>query len=509
MLNVAGKVKKFVRQLRPLARTPYMLCPMGMDFIKPLAGLTGLLGKYNEQCYPDTGIWCVNAGMDDYLDLVGFHRDKLPELNFDPNPYWTGFYTSRPSLKQRSFRLSDVLVNAEAEAFRSSPADGHELNKNLAEPWWWAATSNHHDFITGTAPDHTTYDEQQPWLDRSLEIVRPYLPVDSVSGRQGELPCCSQGDNGLEIVTEYFRISLDANQGGRIRKITSTNGELLQVNANSLNLYRESGGLWRMGNEYKGGSWNLEASNNCNVEFNVKEKEDCLEVSFQVKISSASITQTYRFFQDREYIEAKISGLAPEHCTLTVAFTSGTPIDYLVMDNPGGMVKRPAQKNFDPTYWPMQSRVDCESENGERGLGLVSEYPTAVSGSGRKIELVALRNATHERAFGLLPIPGMPISGRERESTSFRYRIGPPARKLSAFTPARFPVEAESESGSGRQQERVSLLFPQGIKEDVRRCDVLERDIDRPSTMLSEDGRTLDLMLDSYITSIRVFPNDK
>ena len=45
--HVARRVAAFVRDLAPLARTPYMLCPIGFDFVAPIARLGDLVDAHN------------------------------------------------------------------------------------------------------------------------------------------------------------------------------------------------------------------------------------------------------------------------------------------------------------------------------------------------------------------------------------------------------------------------------------------------------------------------------
>src|SRR5208337_682684 len=97
----------------PLSLTPYLLCPIGMDFNDPILELRELLDRYNRERYASTGTWAVLAGLDDYFTLIGAHRDALPVVSVDPNPYWMGFYSSRPELKQRPTRVARSLLLAE------------------------------------------------------------------------------------------------------------------------------------------------------------------------------------------------------------------------------------------------------------------------------------------------------------------------------------------------------------------------------------------------------------
>ncbi|MFA5367736.1 MAG: hypothetical protein WC333_07660, partial [Dehalococcoidia bacterium] len=114
--NVASKIGRFAARLAACSRTPYLCCPVGGDFVGPIPGLVSLLDRYNRKHYPSTGIWALNAGLDDYLALVDCYRDRLPVLDFDPNPYWMGFYSSRPTLKRRCHEAADLLCLAEGAA---------------------------------------------------------------------------------------------------------------------------------------------------------------------------------------------------------------------------------------------------------------------------------------------------------------------------------------------------------------------------------------------------------
>ena len=134
--HIARRIDGFVRQLEPVSRTPYMLCPIGMDFNDPIDRLPELLHRYNHERFGSTGTWALLAGMDDYFELVGHHSARLPVLSVDPNPYWMGFYASRPELKQRSTRLTRELLLAEAlsalEAREASSRSG--APRRVAQP---------------------------------------------------------------------------------------------------------------------------------------------------------------------------------------------------------------------------------------------------------------------------------------------------------------------------------------------------------------------------------------
>ncbi|HSR31849.1 MAG TPA: hypothetical protein VLY63_14895, partial [Anaerolineae bacterium] len=170
--NVARRIRQFAAQLQPYSRTPYLFCPIGMDFVAPIPDLVSLLDRYNQRNYPESGLWAVNAGLDDYLALVDCHRGHLPVLELDPNPYWTGFYTARPALKDSCYDLVDSLLLAERLALlpRNVGVE-QDVARELEQAWWTAVVANHHDFITGTSPDRVVDGEQRPWLEEARTNV--------------------------------------------------------------------------------------------------------------------------------------------------------------------------------------------------------------------------------------------------------------------------------------------------------------------------------------------------
>jgi hypothetical protein len=170
--HIARRIKQYAARLAPYSRTPYMLCPIGFDFVEPIPDLVALLDRYNRNHYPATGVWAVNAGLDDYLALVEPYQDVLPVLELDPNPYWTGFYTARPTLKRRCRKLVDNLLLVEKLSFLPENRGADEtVSQELEDAWWQAAVSNHHDFITGTSPDRIVEGEQIPWLVQAADSV--------------------------------------------------------------------------------------------------------------------------------------------------------------------------------------------------------------------------------------------------------------------------------------------------------------------------------------------------
>jgi hypothetical protein len=441
---VANRIRSFVTQLEPLSRTPYLFCPIGFDFVAPIPDLVSLLDRYNQQHYPDTGTWVVNAGLDDYLKLVHFHRERLPVLDLDPNPYWTGFYTSRPSLKKRSHVLLNRLLEVEGNAVRAmtqvaaSSQPAKPGIPDLTSAWWSAATANHHDFITGTSPDRVVASDQVPMLDRALGEVEAVLgqfqgnavmedqpPVVEVAS---VVPAWERDGDTIRVTTPYYSIVFSETAGGSItRAWNPVTDELYLIgNSNELVDIRESGGLWRMGMEFKGGKFQaLESSSKQTAHVDVQSGSEGLELSAEIRLAGQVFHFAVLCRSDSPVIRFRVKGRAQVGHTLTARFHHGLAVEQLAMENPGGVISRPAKKIFDPTFWPVQHFYHLKSSDSPRGMALLLALPGAIAchAQERFVELITHRNATQEKAYGLIPILACPAKGHELEETTFQYAI--------------------------------------------------------------------------------------
>ena len=437
--NVARHIRHYVAQLEPYSRTPYLFCPIGMDFVRPIPDLVTLLDRYNRRHYAVSGIWAVNAGLDDYQDLVDCYRSQLPVLALDPNPYWTGFYTSRPSLKELCHELVERLLLAERLVLLPQNAGAEQaIVGELADAWWTAAVANHHDFITGTSPDRVVEDEQRPWLERAITIADhavhrltpPAFTRTQDPARAGGVEW-RQRDDRVQIQTPYYLVELAGEAGGGIvRAETAAGHPMLTAVSNDLVCYRDSGGLWRMGHEFLGGVLKeIGRTGDRPAELRIQARNGGLEVACESELDGLPIQRCFCFRPDLPWIHMRVQGRAAERRTVTVRLRTGLSADHLVMDQLGGVVVRPTSKNYEPTFWPLQRFLHLQDQAGGPGLALWLRRPGAICYRPEGIlEVVAFRNATRERAFGFLPIPATPATGHERSSSTLEYAIW--------FTPA-------------------------------------------------------------------------
>jgi len=433
--HIARRVKAYVKQLSPYTRTPYMCAPIGFDFVEPIRDLVFLLDRYNQKYYPHTGIWTVNAGMDDYLSLVEGHREKLPVVDLDPNPYWTGFYTARPTLKKSCRNLVDKLLLAENIGVANS------VSNDLAEPWWTAVVSNHHDFITGTSPDAVVEQEQIPWLDEALEKIDsvldrlPHMSSDSSEEKSGG----GKPDSGrlswkrekgiIRITTPFYLVEIDESKGGGILSLKSRSDDgdktLLTGISNDLVSYRDAGGLWRMGMEFAGGKWKESAkASSRSVALNPVEHDETIEVVSIVELNGESFTRRMWFSSESPVLRCRVEGRAALGYSVVLRLKTEIHTGRLSMDTSGGTVERPLDRNYNPTFWPLYRFVHFTDEQNGRGIAVLQDLPGAVScRENGQIELVAMRNAPKETVLGFIGIPANPASGHERESYGFEYSL--------------------------------------------------------------------------------------
>ncbi len=428
--NVGSKIDSFVRRLEPLSRTPYLFCPIGCDFNNPIPDLLELLDRYNWVRYPKTGTWAVLAGQDDYLRLVVARGAPLPTIALDPNPYWMGFYSTRPQFKQRVRQLGHSLAGTEHRLTQRHEAwAGHpDAFEALQRGWDGLVVSNHHDFVTGTAPERVYRLEQSEFLraaESDAAEAASHAPLApraaAVPGTQR--PRWTRSGEVLEIETDWQRVQLDARVGGCITGWWPADGDGSVVTgpSNDVVAYRDSGGLWRMGHEFNGGTFReVDCASRHPASMHVEEREGALEVIVQSVVGRRPVERRLWFRADSPVVRLRAYGSAARRRTVTCRFqTRLRPID-IDMDVPGGVVRRGLLKVYDPTFWCASNFVHARDATTGEGLALVAGGPASVSVRADGIvEWVMLRNTPRELAFGFLPVPAHPASGPNDDRHGF------------------------------------------------------------------------------------------
>lgn len=438
--KVAARIEGFIDQLRPLAaHTPYRLLAIGFDFSRPVPGLIDLIDTWNASGYARTGTWLVNAGLDDYFALVGAHREKLPTIELDPNPYWTGFYATRPALKRACRDLGRDLVTLDDERARRRLGDHADPIDECTDARWIAATANHHDLITGTSPDRTARREQWPWLHRAHDQVRRALTA--TDGRAVTTPASQRyppadgtvvqrTGTRVTVTTPHFHTTFDEAHGGTLSALVDAEGhEVVHPRTLACVAIAESGGLWRMGCEFPGGTWRrVAATDDHPGTVTVHRGDDRTVVTVDATLEHRPVRLTVTFPDEAPTIDVTAEVSPRVRRTVTVQWRGAAPVDRLVMHQPGAVVTRPLHKRFEPTFWPLHSWTAVEPRDGHTDngpvLALATAVPTAVHAwpSGT-VEVVVARTAPRELAWGVVPLLG-PAMGWERGIQTAHLAIG-------------------------------------------------------------------------------------
>lgn len=417
--HVAKRVAEYVEQLSPLAKTRYLFCPIGCDFNGPIPDLMRLVDRYNREVYPQTGTYLVNTGLDEYLDLLEAHRDALPVITLDPNPYWMGFYATRPEAKAQASRTARKLVAAEAGQVERALREGTlpRPDPRVHEAWECLAVSNHHDFITGTSPDRVWEADQAPVLARAealaddvLGLPRPLAPPPS-SGAQVEL---RSADRQVRVRSESLELVFDEVRGGALVSLRFEGREWLRGPGFDLVAYKDSGGLWRLGHEFAGGVFRPVAHvHKVPAAVEAVRELGGVTVRVQTRLLGSTFTRWLHVRPGDPVVRFKIEGRPPEGHTITARWPVDVSTDQLDMNVPGGRVIRPRHKLYEPTFWCARSFVHAHDARG--GVALFLGGPAAVSlGADGALEHIVTRDARREVAFGVLPVLAHPAKGSQR-----------------------------------------------------------------------------------------------
>lgn len=431
--HIFQRVQRYARELAPVSPTPYLLCPIGCDFNDPIPGLVELLDRYNHEHFPDGGVYAICAGLDDYLSLVECRRDRLPVVELDPNPYWMGFYASRPEVKIRTQRTARKLRLAGKLAVASGCGD-EACKSDLDASWRLVAVSNHHDYITGTSNDFVWNVEQKPWLeraeqlaDRVLERYRRDGPAAPVAP-EVQPPQWRLADGRLEVVSSRYRVVMSEQVGGCLLSFRDgpDGREMLGGMSNDLVAYHDTGGLWRLGHEYQGGSFRekCRASQDF-ARIAAVERDGLLEVRIESCIEHRRFVRWMWFRDDSPFVRMRIQGTANRRLTLGCRFATRLRADTLDMDVPGGFLRRPVTRIYDPTYWAARSFVHLHDPQSDAGLAVLLNGPACI-GQVRPgvLEWLVLRNAPRERAYGFLPLLAHPASGNDPDEHAIECAVG-------------------------------------------------------------------------------------
>ncbi len=317
-----GHITSYIGANQPVSPTPYMYVHVSSDFLLPYQDLVQDAIDWNKSTdgYAKTGVYVVVATFDEYIRLVDIHKNKLKTrtynassaaTDFAPNPYWMGYYASRPELKILHNKATKSLLRAESfqvlenTLLATNATEKKTQSAAINNAWNTLAASTHHDYITGTAVDGVYLNEQLPMLHQALKegtglsqnfmqnitnnikqtsgavavfnqlgtsnqgIIAydtggktSYLNVKAPSlGYQlNDIATASQGDGSLKVAknpngdyyfqNSYLTATFDQKTGEISSVIDKTTGNnILAGNANEIVFYKDSGDIYRFGYE--------------------------------------------------------------------------------------------------------------------------------------------------------------------------------------------------------------------------------------------------------------------
>ena len=238
----------FLAVNQPGSPTPYVYVPCGDDFALPITNLVDQVTAWNQQRYSSGGTYGVVATLDQYMRLVAAwaaaNPEELTTLTADPTPYWTGFYASRPAhkiLHQAAVRalLGAEVYSAIADALQTADAQGWQplsigRQATIAAGWEALLPSTHHDYITGTAVDSVTSEEQLPLLRAAVATARgvrttavqSIVTMVGASPQPGEVPVAILNQLGF---ARSGVVALDPPRGPAIQSVRFPDGTPLPV----------------------------------------------------------------------------------------------------------------------------------------------------------------------------------------------------------------------------------------------------------------------------------------
>ena len=178
-------ISSYIGANQPVSPTPYIYVHVSNDFMMPYQKLVSDAKTWNTDPngYAKTGVYAVVATFDEYIRLVDHYKPQLKTrtynantavTSFSPNPYWMGYYASRPELKILHNKATKSLLRAESfqvlENFLlgTDAIDKQVQSDSIYSAWNILSASTHHDFVTGTAIDSVYLNEQLPLLNEAL-----------------------------------------------------------------------------------------------------------------------------------------------------------------------------------------------------------------------------------------------------------------------------------------------------------------------------------------------------
>lgn len=533
-----NRIGRYVGELTPYARTPYLFVPVGCDFQPPKAGLLPILRRWNDTQGAATGIYAMASTFEDYASLLDTRRDDLPRLSRDLTPYFTGYFGSRLALKRAIRRAGDLLTQAESASLLATSMTGASYpSSTLASTWDLFARSNHHDYVTGTSLDAVTTGEQMPWMEQAATSARdltagalaslasslapapgaaasalvvgtvgargprtatvaltlgpgvrevgaavPTQVIDSTRRPDGSLATATvlvvapevpplgyrridfsdRASAGPVSVTESAdAVTLrDASAGlaatidrttGLLRSLVLDGREWIRAPSLDVRAFDDQGGLYRIGSETDGCRFTPGELPEGATSVEVVERGPARAV---VRVRHGAMTIALGVTAGTRRVDVDVDAAALRGQTYTLHLETAASGATGWFDQPAGVVSRPSQRLFDPTFWPMVRGVDLVRDD-RSGFAVLSSVSSGVRyGTDGGLDVMISRNAYTERCDVL------GASGTEAVHATLRFALRPHAAAIDLLAEALATLDAPATQvrGTAAAAESASLL---------------------------------------------------
>jgi alpha-mannosidase len=157
-----------------------------------------------------------------------------------------------------------------------------------------------------------------------------------------------------------------------------------------------------------------------------REEDGVLVVRVTSEFAGHTFTRKLFFRSDSPAVRMRLTGRARDSRSVTVCFRPELRPGRFVQAVTYGVVERPLEKLFSPTFWAVKDWVDLVDKSEKFGAHLAVSAPGAVAArSDGSLEAVALRNARAERARGIPAIQTLVANGTDPGVHEFEYAFWP------------------------------------------------------------------------------------
>ncbi|MBS1838983.1 MAG: hypothetical protein JST64_14915, partial [Actinobacteria bacterium] len=243
---------------------------------------------------------------------------------------------------------------------------------------------------------------------------------------------------------QWGTVAFDPQQGGAAVAATDDRGhELLAGPSLTAASHLDSGGLWRLGQEIHGGRWTLlddTARHPATVSATVRHGGRTVEVRVLASCEGREVALHHTIDAATAAVVTRTSLRPRWRRSVSLVIRPAGTATAVTMHQPGAVLRRPLQRWYEPTFWPLHSfavtRPPTATTPGVR-LGCATAAPTAlhVAGDGTA-EILVARAPFKELAFRVVPVMA-PAWGRpaQVQSATLAWSLHGPAAPASTGHP--------------------------------------------------------------------------